>query len=61
MNIKPLYTKEDYQEVINELMAFEAQGLLAPAELFYIEIMCDLIEAFEAKNDPEHWCQGHCK
>jgi len=61
MHIKPLYTNADYQEVITELMAFEAQGLLMPAEFLYIDIMSELLEAFEAKHDPQRWYQQHCK
>ncbi|MDF2940783.1 MAG: hypothetical protein K0R66_1425 [Gammaproteobacteria bacterium] len=55
MNIKPIYTEVDYQEVLAELMAYEAQGMLAPDELFYIEVMTDLLEAFKTKHDPRHW------
>jgi hypothetical protein len=61
MDIKPLYTKEDYEEAINELMAYEARGFLVADELSYVEVMSELLEAFETKNDPEYWHQGCCK
>jgi hypothetical protein len=59
MNIKPLYTQADYQEVIIELMAYEAQGLLTPADFLNLEILAELADAFEAKHDPKHWYLQH--
>ncbi len=54
MDIKPVYTESDYQKVIIELMGFEAQGLLLPAEFLYIDIMSELLDAFNAKHGPKH-------
>jgi hypothetical protein len=61
MDIKPLYTEADYEEALNELMSFEAQGLLTPTDFFYIEVMIELLDAFNAKHDPKLWCEGHYK
>ena len=61
MAIRPIYTEAEYREVILELMAFEAQGLLLPAEFLYIEIMSELLEAFDARHHPEGCYRVHCK
>jgi hypothetical protein len=54
MDIRPLYTEADCHAVMVELMAFEAQGLLRGSELLYIDIMSELLDAFEAKHPHQH-------
>jgi hypothetical protein len=60
MELKPIYTEIDYNEVLFELMALEAQGLLMPSETLYIEIMSELLDYFEVQHNPEYWYQQHC-
>jgi hypothetical protein len=59
MELKPIYTEVDYKEVLFELMALEAYGLLMPSETLYIEIMSELLDYFEAQHNPEHWYHQH--
>jgi len=59
MDIHPLRTDTDYQHALTELMALESQGFFSAHELKYIEVLSELIEAFDAKHNPNHWCELH--
>ncbi len=53
MNIKPIRTKQDYQEALKTVASlFDNQPEIGTPEFNYMEVMVLLIEAYEAEHYP---------